>query len=65
MTTVAAYDLAHDERNWFALYILVMNDRKKKRPLLLSYVALSLAALVAITPVFQLDRFRIEHVPRG
>jgi hypothetical protein len=63
LTKVAGHDLRHNGESWFALYILVLIDREKKRPLLLSYRAPTLAGFLA-DPVFHLERFKVEHVPR-
>ena len=43
---VAGPDLTHNERNWFALYILVLIDRRQKRVILLSRRAGSLPELL-------------------
>jgi hypothetical protein len=58
-------DLSHNERCWFALYILVVNDRNHaNQPFLHSYAAPSLTALLANSAVFQLQHFKKEPVPR-
>lgn len=63
--TALGADLSHNERCWFALYILVVNDRNHaNQPYLHSYVAPSLSALLANTPVFQIGHFTGEPVPR-
>jgi hypothetical protein len=61
---VAGHDLTHNERNWFALYILVLIDRRQKRVILLSRRAGSLPELLAKDPVFQCEDFELEYVPR-
>ena len=61
---VAGHDLTHNERNWFALYILVLIDRRQKRVILLSRRAGSLPELLEKDPVFQYEDFNPEYVPR-
>jgi hypothetical protein len=48
-------NLDQNEQCWFALYILVVNDRNhRNQPFLHSYVAPSLTALLANSPIFQI-----------
>jgi len=61
---VAGHDLTHNDKKWFALHILVLIDRKKKRAILLSRRGGSLPELLAKQPVFQYEDFNPEDVRR-